>query len=106
MSARMVLIPLAGPQFRQSARVARVAVLLDCDESQIRRLIYNGSLEAHRQGKRGVRVYLDSVEAYRARQRITVPLRPAELPSAPSPTPASKVAHRTAMAELRARRLV
>jgi excisionase family DNA binding protein len=49
---------------RPSARVATVAELLDCDETTIRRMIQKGQLQAHGTGKRGIRVYLDSVTAY------------------------------------------
>ncbi|HEX4027483.1 MAG TPA: helix-turn-helix domain-containing protein, partial [Rhizomicrobium sp.] len=57
---------------RPSARVSRVADLLDCDESEVRRLIDGGELQAHGLGKRGVRVFLDSVAAYQAvKHRIT-----------------------------------
>jgi excisionase family DNA binding protein len=49
---------------RSSARVATVAKLLDCDQSQVRRFVRDGVLEAHRVGKRGLRIFLDSVAAY------------------------------------------
>src|SRR5690242_18406488 len=55
---------------RPSARVATVARLLECDPGDIRRLIAVGQLEAHGKGKRGVRVFLDSVQAYQ--ERLTV----------------------------------
>ena len=51
---------------RPSARVSRVADLLDCDESDVRRLLDVGELQAHGLGKRGVRVFLDSVADYQA----------------------------------------
>lgn len=51
-------------EVRRSARVSTVARLLDCDESQVRRLVRAGTLEAHRIGKRGLRIFLDSVTTY------------------------------------------
>ena len=58
---------------RRSARVSTVAEILDCDESQVRRLLKTGALEAHRVGKRGVRVFLDSVSRYQEAQSHHVP---------------------------------
>jgi excisionase family DNA binding protein len=49
---------------RPSARVSKIAELLDCDESQVRRLVRSGQLQSHRIGKRGLRIYLDSVVEY------------------------------------------
>jgi len=93
---------------RESARIKRIAQLLDCDESQVRRLITAGDLEAHGIGRRGVRVYLDSVEAYRERQQI-LPRQPGGLrrPKVPpTPCPASRQAHEKAVARLRERGLL
>jgi excisionase family DNA binding protein len=58
---------------RRSARVSVVAQLLDCDDSRVRRLIKTGALEAHRVGKRGVRVFLDSVSGYQEARSHYVP---------------------------------
>jgi hypothetical protein len=70
---------------RPSARVANVAAVLDCDESNVRRLIDVGELQAHGLGKRGVRVFLDSVAAYQAaKHRITK--RPVDNPQKPRKT--------------------
>ncbi|HWU54800.1 MAG TPA: helix-turn-helix domain-containing protein, partial [Rhizomicrobium sp.] len=49
---------------RPSARVKTVAKLLEIDASQVRRMVADGSLEAHRIGKRGIRIFLDSVQAW------------------------------------------
>ena len=49
---------------RPSARVSKIAELLDCDETQVRRLVSSGQLQSHRIGKRGLRIYLDSVVEY------------------------------------------
>lgn len=67
---------------RPSARVARVAELLDCDERKVRRLIDDGDLETHGLGIRGLRVYLDSVADYQAdrprqaKSPVDKPLKP------------------------------
>jgi excisionase family DNA binding protein len=88
---------------RLSVRVERVCEIFDCEPSQVYRLIDAGDLEAHSFGKRGVRVYLDSVAAYRERNAKHPRVkggkrRPTERPA---PTPASKAAHNAAMASLR-----
>lgn len=93
--------PAAIAVERVSARVKHVASILDCDESQIRRLIETGDLEAHRLGKRGVRVYLDSVEAYRARGAISAS-RPTGQTHKPLISNATRRATASALAELRA----
>lgn len=81
----------------QSARVRHVANLLDCDDSQIRRLVANGELEAHNVGRRGVRIFLSSVKDYQDRK--IMPAAPYLRPAAPR-RKASSSAHRAAMAEL------
>ena len=53
---------------RPSARVARVAALLDMHDSDIRRMVKKGELEAHGKGVRGMRVYLDSVRDFQKRR--------------------------------------
>lgn len=55
---------------RKSVRVATVAETLECDASEVRRMVRQGELEAHRKGKRGIRVYEDSVAAYQASRNI------------------------------------
>ena len=96
----LALDPSEAP--RPSARVARVAELLDCDESDVRRLIRQGELETHHKGIRGVRIYLDSVRAYQDRNT-----KPASKPihrksRAPGPT----AAYRSAMASLKAKGII
>lgn len=59
---------------RPVARVSEVAALLRIDESQIRRMVREGELEAHRHGIRGIRVYWDSVAAFQARRAVPAPL--------------------------------
>lgn len=98
------------PVVRPSARVKRVAALLDEDESQIRRMVARGDLEAHRTGKRGIRIYLDSVEHWQQTHAVTPTAQSQSAPTAPQrhvqPSPATRAAHRHAMAELRALGLV
>lgn len=92
---------------RHSARVKTVAAILDQDESQVRRLIAKGDLEGHRTGKRGVRIYLDSVRRYQERNRIDP--NKSETDKGLAKTAQARncaAAHRTAMAKLRARGLV
>jgi excisionase family DNA binding protein len=44
--------------------------LLDVDESTVRRLIDRGEIEAHGVGKRGIRIFLDSVADYQDARAI------------------------------------
>lgn len=55
---------------RKSVRVAKVAEALDMDARRVRKLLAAGELEGHGVGKRGLRVYEDSVEEYRRRNQI------------------------------------
>lgn len=91
---------------RPSRRVRTVAIMLDADETQIRRLVDAGELEAHIIGKRGIRIYLDSVEDYQARQTRTARPRAADhgegVTPRRRPAPASAAAHKAAKARLRA----
>lgn len=102
MKPRLVLPPSIDlPLIRQSARVSTVARLLDEAPSQIRRMITAGDLEAHRSGKRGVRVFLDSVQALQE-ARISGQKAGAPAPQGP-PKPLSKAtqaAHRAAIGHL------
>jgi hypothetical protein len=97
--------PATAP--RPSARVARVAELLDCDAGDVRRLIRSGELETHGKGKRGVRVFLDSVRDYQDRQTKPMPDRADAVIHRPKArSAASTAAHRAAMAGLAAKGLV
>ncbi|WP_372396944.1 excisionase family DNA-binding protein [Azospirillum sp. HJ39] len=82
----------------RSVRVATAATLLDADESHIRQLLREGELEGHRLGKRGVRISVASIEAYRQRGAIRPAKRSAQKPPKPAPATA---AHREALAALR-----
>jgi len=66
----------------RSVRVSTAAAILDADESQVRKLLRAGELEGHTLGKRGVRIFAASIEAYRERNRIA--------PSLPAPAPRPK----------------
>ena len=63
-------VTLNSTQCRPSIRVAKAAALLEVDISTIYRLIRNGNLESHRIGKRGVRVFADSLSNYQDQQKI------------------------------------
>jgi excisionase family DNA binding protein len=90
-------------QMRPSARVATVAVLLDCHPSDVRHLIHAGDLEAYRPGGRGVRVFLDSVQAHQERQTQPAPKRAAQFIRCPKrPLPPPTMAFRTAISWPRA----
>lgn len=97
MTVRPVIDADTVPIIRPSARVGTVAKLLDVDGSQIRRLIADGKLEHHRIGKRGVRVFLDSVAEYQSGGGQPAPPKPAR-PT--GKTRAGKALHSLAMAEL------
>lgn len=104
MLARIVPPPAALEGERLSVRAERVAAMLDCDRSQVYRLITDGELEAHGIGERGVRVYLDSVQSYRDRHRIVPAGRTKKAKPKPEKltSPASKAAQSAALASLRA----
>jgi excisionase family DNA binding protein len=93
--------PFAIARERLSVRVKHVAAILDCDQSQVRRLVDRGELEAHRIGKRGVRIYLDSVDDYRARGVIKAARAP-QMPHKPLISKATRIATAAALADLRA----
>lgn len=86
---------------RLSVRVAKVAKALDMDEANVRRLVNDGELEGHRAGKRGIRIYVDSVEEYRRRNHLGP-----KQPEPPQPKPQRKrgptAAAREALAALKA----
>jgi hypothetical protein len=85
---------------RPSVRVRTAAERLDMDESQVRKLVKAGDLEGHLIGKRGVRVYVDSIEAY----QLSRPIGGNPAPQAqPEPRRKRRVsaAHREAITYLR-----
>jgi excisionase family DNA binding protein len=78
--------------------VAAVAQLLDCDESTVRRMITSGAFETHRVGKRGIRIFLDSVAEYQAaKSKLAKP--PAHNQQVRAKAP--RAAHAAAIAALR-----
>jgi excisionase family DNA binding protein len=84
---------------RPSARVIRVMELLDVDESTVRRLIDRGEIEAHGVGKRGIRVYLDSVRGYQDAR--AVPPKGGKPKLKAQRSDVARAAHRGAEAALR-----
>jgi excisionase family DNA binding protein len=70
MTARALTIAETPRAPRPSAKVKAVAGILDCDDSTVRRLVRDGQLEAHRTGKRGIRVYLDSIATYQTAREV------------------------------------
>lgn len=104
--SRPVLAADPAAFVRASARVARVAADLDCDPSDIRRLIDLGELEAFTKGVRGIRVFLDSVRDYQDRQRRPPkPGRKRVIHKPKAKAPASTASFRAAMAGLQGKGL-
>ena len=88
---------------RPSARVSAVAQMMDCDQSQIRRFVRNGALESHRVGKRGLRIFLDSVAAYQESRTEQI-VRPREQKQ--QKRAIARKSYKDALATLRARGLI
>jgi len=89
---------------RESRKVSAVAAMLDLVPSQVYRLVEDGTLESYTVGKRGIRIYLDSVADYQAR-RARAPVRGPASPSVkprpkPRRNPASSAALKSAIAYL------
>jgi hypothetical protein len=89
------------PEIRRSAKIATVAAMMDCDVTDIYRMIKKGELETHGKGKRGIRVFLDSVARYQERQTKTVRDK-----LVPRRARAPGAAHRSAVAGLKAKGLL
>jgi len=89
------------PGLRSSVRLRKAAAALDCDLKHLRLLLQAGDIEGHRIGKRGLRVYVDSLRAYQERRPIeaSAPRRPAPAPRRPR----HDAGYREAMASLRAK---
>jgi excisionase family DNA binding protein len=105
--ARIARPPSAIIDERVSVRVVRVCAILDCEPTQVYRLIADGNLEAHRIGKRGVRVYMDSIATYRDRGQITPKVKRAEPRKSRQHVAAvSNTAHLAAVAKLRELKLI
>ena len=89
----------AVSRLRDSVRLKTAAAALDCDPSHIRQLLGAGDLEGHRIGKRGIRIYVDSIEAYQAGRPICLTKKGRA--KAPPPKPRQSAAYREAVAFLR-----
>lgn len=86
---------------RPSMRVSKAAYLVEVDVATIYRAVRAGDIEAHIVGKRGIRVYADSLADYQRRNHIAP--QPQSKPSrrnAQSRVPSQQ--HREAEAFLRA----
>ena len=91
-----------GNMQRPSLRVAVAAALLQVNISTIYKMVRGGVLEAHHIGKRGVRVFADSVREYQEGQKI-VTTKTGEQPNLTSPKRGKwqNFAHREALDLLR-----
>src|SRR5262245_46578471 len=96
--------PLDAP--RASGTVRAVAEILSLHQSQVRRLVETGELESFTTGKRGVRIYWDSVADYQARRTRQAARKVVGAPQSPKPrfrrNAASIASHRAALAVLEA----
>jgi excisionase family DNA binding protein len=68
----MKTITIDTDMHRPSIRVAKAAAILEVNISTIYKLVRAGTLGAHRVGKRGVRVFADSLRQYQDQQKISV----------------------------------
>lgn len=93
------LQPASDPVDR-SLTVPAAAQLLSCDESVVRGLVKSGDLRGHTVGRRGVCVYLSSIEQYRDLQAIEPTKN--EPKGLPVRRRRMSKAHEAAMAQLRA----
>jgi excisionase family DNA binding protein len=83
---------------RESVCVNRAAEILACDPSYVRKLIKRGRLDAYRMGRRGIRIFADSLRAYQETNRMGFTTKNNELKTRPAwRTPQ----HREALAFLR-----
>ncbi|MGF7176502.1 helix-turn-helix domain-containing protein [Azospirillum doebereinerae] len=57
-----------------SCTVAEAAALLSMPRSEVYDAVHGGDLRSHRVGKRGIRIYLRSIDEYR-RSRAIVPVK-------------------------------
>lgn len=86
-------------KLRPSIPLKAAAAAISVDRSWIRKLLEANELEGHRAGKRAIRVYVDSLEAYQRRQPIGGNGGKPSLPRRrPKPRPVETAAHREAMA--------
>lgn len=86
---------------RRSIKIKTAAKVLDCNETTVRRLLSRGYLEGHKIG-RDVRVFADSIDDYRNRNRVTT--HPIETNN--SFQYCNSASHRQAMANLKKRGII
>jgi excisionase family DNA binding protein len=84
---------------RPAAKLGTVAEILEVDHSAIRKMIRRGDIQAFRLGKRGVRIFLDSIAAYQEGRFIQS--QPKIREERQRKRIANTAAQRQAMAELR-----
>ena len=66
------------PEVERAVTVKVAAELMGADESTIRKLVVAGELRGYRLGKRGVRIFVSSIQDYQKRQAIvSAPVRKA-----------------------------
>lgn len=95
----------APEKIRPSVTVASAAEAVHADPSTIRKLIKAKKLEGHRVGKRGIRVYEDSIAAYQRERPLNA--SPAnDAGRLPARKPAKSAAHREAVAFLAGHNLI
>lgn len=60
----------SGREMGKLLRVHRVAALLDCCRSQVYAMVRTGELAAIKIGIRGIRITVESIEEYFAKNRV------------------------------------
>ncbi|QCO14040.1 DNA-binding protein [Azospirillum brasilense] len=82
--------------------MTEAAKVMGADESTIRKLVVSGELLGYRLGKRGVRIYVSSIQDYQERRAIiSTGERKAKAPL-PKPRRRNDAAHKEALAGLAA----
>lgn len=71
MKSTMIDTTIIAGLCRPSVRAGKAAALLEVDISTIYKMVRTGSLNAHRVGKRGIRIFADSLNDYQTRQTIS-----------------------------------
>lgn len=85
---------------RESISVQRVAKILGCHDSEVRKLVADGDLQGWTLGKRSIRIFLDSVTSYQQRQLRPATAKTQAAPAAKRRT-VTNAAHENAMRRLR-----
>ncbi|AWJ85130.1 hypothetical protein TSH58p_17345 [Azospirillum sp. TSH58] len=82
--------------------MTEAATVMGADESTIRKLVVSGELLGYRLGKRGVRIYVSSIQDYQQRRAIvTAGERKAKAPPT-APRRRNDAAHKESLAGLAA----